>query len=184
MSPKVYSAFSTLASSYFEHKTGRSVLEIGASNQTLLSIPCFHDWEKTALNFAFKANFPKLEKMTTTIGNSNSINFDDKTFDCIMSSSVLEHDKYFWRSVCEMRRVLTPNGLLIVGVPIFMDLPTDWKNTTLTFKRHGKAYNADFYRFSEQAVREVVFEDFDIYGQTLVRRYPNPYLIVAGTNRE
>ncbi|MGB3298462.1 MAG: hypothetical protein WBA76_09345, partial [Phormidesmis sp.] len=94
--------------------------------------------------------------------------------------SVMEHDKYFWRSISESYRTLSTGGLLIIGVPIYMDLPTDWKNTTLTFKRHGKAYDADFYRFSEQAVREVLFEKLKIHTSVLVRKYPNPYMVMAG----
>lgn len=61
-----------------------------------------------------------------------------------------------------------------------MTLPTDYMNTTLTFKRHGIAYNADFYRFSEQSVREVILEKFRVHQSILVRKYPNPYLVMSG----
>lgn len=180
MSPKVYETFLEIAKKYFGSNVPKSVLEIGAANWTLLNIPCFQEAQKTALNASFRPDFPKLDKLRLAIGNSNCMEFDDDEFDCIMSSSVLEHDKYFWHSIAEIYRTLSTHGLLIIGVPIYMDLPTDWKNTTLTFKRHGKAYNADFYRFSEQAVREVLFEKLEIYTSVLVRKYPNPYLIMAG----
>lgn len=49
-----------------------------------------------------------------------------------------------------------------------MTLLEDKDYTALTYARHGLAYDAGYYRFSEQAVREVV------------RRSPNPYLIAAG----
>jgi SAM-dependent methyltransferase len=183
MSPKVYETFVEIAQTYFASNAPKSVLEIGAANWTLLSIPCFEKAQKTALNASFKQDFPQLEHLRLAVGNSNDMEFEDSEFDCIMSSSVMEHDKYFWRSLAESYRTLSSNGLLIIGVPIYMDLPTDWKSTTLTFKRHGKAYDADFYRFSEQAVREVLLEKLTVYSSVLVRKYPNPYMVMAGIKK-
>jgi hypothetical protein len=93
----------------------------------------------------------------------------------------MEHDAYFWKTAAETRRVLKKRGLFIVGVPIYRTLPTDYRYTTLTYARHGLSYNADFYRFSEQAVRDVFFEGYEaVTDEVLVRRYPNPYFVVAG----
>ena len=115
------------------------------------------------------------------VGNSNNINFPDETFDCVMSCSSIEHDRYFWKTIAETKRVLKKGGLFIVGVPIYMTLPTDKEHTTLTYARHGLAYNADFYRFSEQAVREIFFEGYaEITDEIIVRQYPNPYMVAAG----
>jgi hypothetical protein len=100
-----------------------------------------------------------------------------------MSCSVLEHDREFWVTVAECRRILKPGGLWVVGVPIYMKLPTDVKRTTLTYARHGYAYDADYYRFSEQAVREVLLDGYEPYANPMVRRYPNPYVVAAGIKR-
>ncbi len=181
MSPKVYEAFAKIIKNYYQEKHPSSVLEIGASAWTLLSISSFAKARKVALNMQeTKKKSQALEQCEYIIGNSNSLQFSENEFDCILSSSVLEHDKYFWQSVKEIYRVLKPQGLFVVGVPIYMTLPTDYRNTTLTFKRHGISYNADFYRFSEQAVREVILGDFTIDQSILVRRYPNPYLLMSG----
>jgi ubiquinone/menaquinone biosynthesis C-methylase UbiE len=118
------------------------------------------------------------------VGNSNAMpQFADGEFDFVASCSVLEHDKYFWKSIGEVRRILAPGGVFVVGVPIYRSLPTDWWNTTLTFKRHGMGYNADFYRFSEQTVREVMLESLEPGPSVLVRRYPNPYYVAAGLKK-
>jgi hypothetical protein len=62
-----------------------------------------------------------------------------------------------------------------------MTLPEDKDFTTVTYARHGLAYDADYYRFSEQAVREVFFEDYEeVTDEVIVRRVPNPYMIAAG----
>jgi len=183
MSPNVYAAFSRILIEFYRERGPRRTLEIGASWKTLLSIPVINRSYKVALNLEFKRVSPELEKCHLVIGNSNKMVFGDDEFDCILSSSMLEHDKYFWKTISEIRRVLVPGGLLVIGVPIYMKLPTDFKHTTLTFARHGYKYNADFYRFSEQAVREVFFESFDAHNTVLARRYPNPYLVMSGVKR-
>jgi SAM-dependent methyltransferase len=185
MSPKIFASFEQIVAEYFACRTPRAALEVGAGNYTLLSIPPFRESRRVALNMLpFTNPSPELQKCEMVVGNSNQLTqFADGEFDCVLSCSVLEHDKFFWRSVAEMRRILAPNGLLAVGVPIYMTLPTDVKNTTLTFRRHGLAYNADYYRFSEQCVREVVLDGLTPVREVLARRYPNPYLVASGFKR-
>jgi SAM-dependent methyltransferase len=181
MSPKVFKAFAEILSKFYASNCPSAALEVGAAEWNLLSISCFKTSRKVALNAQkLKKIPPEMAGYQIVVGNSNSLEFADQEFDCVMSSSVLEHDKYFWKSVEEIYRVLKPGGIFIVGVPIYMTLPIDYMNTTLTFKRHGIAYNADFYRFSEQAVREVILEKFTLYESILVRKYPNPYLVMSG----
>jgi SAM-dependent methyltransferase len=181
MSPKVFAAFAKILASFYHNKSPSAALEVGAATCTLLSIPCFEYSRKVALNAQkIKKISSELQKCELVLGNSNLLDFADKEFDCVMSSSVLEHDRYFWLSVEEIYRVLKTGGIFVVGIPIYMTLPTDYMNTTLTFKRHGIAYNADFYRFSEQAVREVILDKFIIHESILVRKYPNPYLVMSG----
>lgn len=183
MSPRVYAVFSRILRDFYKESSPRKVLEIGASRKTLLSISLFERSFKVGLNLEFKKISPELGGCHLVIGNSNKMVFRDDAFDCILSSSVLEHDRYFWRTIDEIRRVLMPGGLLVIGVPVYMRLPTDFRHTTLTFARHGYKYDADYYRFSEQAVREVLFESFDPHPPVLVRRYPNPFLVMSGVKR-
>jgi hypothetical protein len=52
--------------------------------------------------------------------------------------------------------VLKPGGLLIISVPGYVkDAERDHGRATHTYRVH---YSFDYYRFSEQAVREVFFE--------------------------
>ena len=156
-------------------------LEVGAGGWTLLSMPALANGMRVALNLRFDAITEQLANTSRVIGSGNNLPFADSSFDCVMSCSVLEHDRMFWRSTREIHRVLKPGGFFIVGVPIYMTLPDDKDFTTLTYARHGRAYDADYYRFSAQAVREVFFENYSaITDEIIVRRTPNPYLIAAG----
>lgn len=181
MSPKVLAIFAEILTKRMQLSDNCSVLEIGAGTQTLLSVPVLEHARKVALNLRFNPRSWSGKPVETVIGNSNAMEFPDESFDCVLSCSVMEHDRSFWRTVAEIKRVLKRGGLCVVGVPTFMTLPTDCRHTTLTYARHGVAYNADFYRFSQQAVREVFFEGYTaITDEVLVRRYPNPYLVAAG----
>ena len=181
MSPEVFAIFAKVVSARLSGRPLDSVLEIGAAAQTLLAISEFRAARRVAFNMRFDKISPELKQTEMVIGNSNTLDFPDETFDCVLSCSTLEHDKYFWKSIAETRRVLKPGGFFIVGVPIYMTLPTDKEFTTQTYARHGLAYNADFYRYSEQAVREVFFEGYsEVTDEIIVRRSPNPYIVAAG----
>lgn len=180
MSPHVFEAFAAISRRYWR-KPPTSVLELGTGNRTLLDNPQYMAARCIALNLNLRRPKGFLAQCSCVMANENHLPFKTSSLDCILSSSVLEHDKFFWRTLSEIRRVLRPGGLFIVGVPIYMTLPTDIKNTTLTFRRHGLAYDADFYRFSQQAVREVLLEGLQTIDETVVRRYPNPYVVAAGS---
>lgn len=181
MSPEVWKTFADIVGRRVP-ATGRiASLEVGAGGWTLLSIPTLDRGPRIALNLRFDKPTPELAATTRLIANGNELPFPDDTFDCVLSCSALEHDRWFWRSTREARRVLRPGGHFVVGVPIYMTLPQDKDFTTVTYARHGLAYNADYYRFSEQAVREVFFEGYTkVTDEVVVRRQPNPYLVAAG----
>jgi SAM-dependent methyltransferase len=104
--------------------------------------------------------------------------FADESFDTVLCNSILEHDKHFWKSVSEMKRVTRPGGLIVIGVPGFTTLPIERKASrlvrilnrlgvsrsmldfldasTLTLRTH--AFPSDYYRFSPQAVRDVFLD--------------------------
>jgi SAM-dependent methyltransferase len=152
------------------------VLEIGARPRadTLLSLPSLagaserlgldldgpHDWQG----------------MRILAGNANRMaEFADGSFDVVLSNSMLEHDLHFWLTLGEIRRVLKPGGLVAIGVPgygamgemplrrpigLFRFCPGLAAGANLlgassvTLGLHPSP--GDYYRFSEQAVREVL----------------------------
>ena len=134
-------------------------LEVGGTTgaRSLLRTNALADCERYCLNLVRLASD---EDITAVRGNANHMRcFADGTFDLVMSNAMLEHDRYFWRSIAEMKRVLVPGGLLILGAPGFVrDVANDRGASTSTFRVH---YRFDYYRFSEQAFREVLFEGME-----------------------
>jgi SAM-dependent methyltransferase len=180
MSPEVFARFTDIVARRLPPGP-RAVLEVGAGGWTLLAMPAFDRARRVALNLRFDVPSEALARTARVIANGNHLPFADASFDCVLSCSMLEHDRWFWRTTQEVRRVLRPGGLFVAGVPIYMTLPTDVDSTTVTYARHGLAYNADYYRFSEQAVREVFFEGYAaVTDEVIVRQHPNPFLVAAG----
>ena len=135
-------------------------LEVGGlmGEDSLLSFPELAKADRYCLNLL---EMPSEHGITSVKGNANDMRdlFDSNWFDLVLCCSTLEHDKRFWRSVSEMRRVLRPGGLLVISVPGYIKDPeTDRGRSTLTYRVH---YSYDYYRFSEQAVRQVFFEGME-----------------------
>jgi SAM-dependent methyltransferase len=132
-------------------------LEVGGlmGEKSLLRFPELAAAERYCLNLV---ELPSEDGITAVTGNANDMRdvFKDDMFDLVVCSATLEHDKRFWLTVAEMKRVLRPGGLLIISVPGYVKDPDrDQGRATHTYRVH---YAFDYYRFSEQAVREVFFE--------------------------
>ena len=157
MSPKVKRRFHQII-----RRSGikpERALEVGGvmGDGSLLRFPELAGAERYCLNLV---DLPSDDEITAVTGNANHMTaFKDETFDLVVCCSTLEHDKRFWLSVAEMKRVLRPGGLLVVGVPGYVtDEERDQGRSTLTYRVH---YRFDYYRFSEQAMREVIFEGME-----------------------
>jgi SAM-dependent methyltransferase len=145
-------------------------LEVGGlmGEDSLLRFPELNGAERFCLNLV---ELPSEDGITAVAGNANDMRgaFADETFDLVLCCSTLEHDKHFWLSVAEMKRVMRPGGLLVIGVPGYVkDEERDHGRSTLTYRVH---YTFDYYRFSEQAVREVFFSDME---RVQVKAYMTP----------
>jgi SAM-dependent methyltransferase len=134
-------------------------LEVGGlmGEDSLLRFPELAGAERYCLNLV---ELPSDAEVKAVTGNANNMDvFDKDSFDLVVCCSTLEHDKRFWLSVAEMKRVLRPSGLLVIGVPGYVkDEQRDQGRSTLTYRVH---YKFDYYRFSEQAVREVFFDGME-----------------------
>ncbi len=43
--------------------------------------------------------------------------FCDARFDVVLCNAVIEHDRYFWKTIEEIKRVAKPGGLVVIGAP-------------------------------------------------------------------
>jgi SAM-dependent methyltransferase len=132
-------------------------LEVGGlmGEDSLLRFPELAGAERYCLNLV---DMPSDGEIKAVTGNANDMRdvFEDDHFDLIVCSATLEHDKHFWLTIGEMKRVLKPGGLMIISVPGYVEDPErDQGRATHTYRVH---YRFDYYRFSEQAVREVFFD--------------------------
>lgn len=147
-----------------------SVLEIGATptNYTLLTLERFKN-TKLKIGIHLEKSC-KYKDFTIKEGNSNNMKmFKNEEFDCVLCSSTFEHDKYFWKSLSEMKRVLKNGGLLVICVPGFVKTFLDkspfcyrsrflLNNITFTHCIHYTKDFGDYYRFSIQTVKKVFLE--------------------------
>lgn len=160
------------------------VLEIGgtANQYALLNMSCLSGAsEKLGINLEGPGKYRDFEIIQ---GNANAMTmFADNSFDLILCNAMLEHDKCFWKTIAEIRRVTKPGGLAVIGVPAYVELAKEQRfrqtrlyrwgqrlrltqrlfamidEATVTYKVHNAP--GDYYRFSEQAVKEIFFEGYE-----------------------
>ncbi len=204
MLPRVYQEFEKICA---ERSVEGSVLEIGAvpSTNTLL---CMKSLERATEKVGINLKGPeKFRDFTIHRGNGNSLDlFENEKFNVVLCNAVLEHDKFFWKTIGEIKRVTKPGGLIIIGTPGYkyfklektkyflkkailkIPLNRKWRynqylhpflTATVTFQVHDAP--GDYYRFSPQTFKEVFFEGLD---DVEVRSVMLPPIIIGvGTKR-
>lgn len=88
--------------------------------------------------------------------------FGSQSFDAVLCLYLFEHLKYLWHVLVETNFVLKPGGYLYVSVP------------TIGYPIHE--HPADYWRFTEQAVRDVIMERYEIisleHGKSTYGKHP------------
>jgi SAM-dependent methyltransferase len=176
--PVVFAAFDEICRGRMA--PGARVLEIGAmpAADTLLNLPALRGaGVRVGANLGVARPYPGLELVQVAADGLAA--FADASFDAVLCNSVLEHDARFWRTLDGILRVARPGALVAIGVPGYADLPPTpliglarravrlpfvawlfaraapgWDAATPTLAVHN--YPGDYYRFSEQAMREVL----------------------------
>lgn len=192
MTPEIFTEFDALCRHYGARG---SALEIGATGapDTLLNLPALRQCSlRVGINIEPAGSTPAGEIQR---GNSNDLSrFADGVFDVVLSNATLEHDPFFWLSLAEMRRVLKPGGLLLIGVPGFVRKRSRLRRLaghigsrlrvpaalarplqsfgagTATLLVHD--YPGDYFRFSEQALQEVLLFGMDVLASRVLQAPP------------
>jgi SAM-dependent methyltransferase len=156
----------------------RRVIEIGQDRDhpSLIELPELSSApDRVAVGLSAGGDHPGI---TYICCNAHDLSFlPSASFDLLLSNAMLEHDRYFWRSLAEMRRLTRSGGHVVIGVPGFGAMSghkRGWRglverwvtgrsrdetaaaSPTLGF--HG--FPDDYYRFSESAMEEVLLEGF------------------------
>ncbi len=195
MHSKIFKHFEVILANYaFRELVAGSVLEVGAvpTKDSLLHSAFLADAARrigvnldggcSMKGFAEPEDRPSFEILTA---NANEMPFfRDGEFQVVLNNATLEHDPYFWKSIAEMRRVLALGGLMIVGVPGYVREVKAPNVPLATFTHRVHDWPGDYYRFSEQSCREVFFEGFEIFDQTVVLVGGTPKIITSGLKRQ
>jgi SAM-dependent methyltransferase len=196
MSPAVYATFQEICA---QEPIRGPVLEVGAvvGPDSLLRLPCLRGVEhRVGIN---------IEKIVSgngcrmIQGNANQMSmFADGSFETVLCNSTLEHDPLFWKTIAEIHRVTASGGVVVIGVPGFAGMGVDCfarrksilgfllrlaaKMTRADLLLAGTStlgehfFPSDYYRFSEQAMREVFLANFH---HISVRKIMNPPRIIG-----
>ncbi len=195
MRPEIFQEFEKILSN---REIGKSVLEIGATptSDSLLNAKALSKAsELIGINLDGGASYKKRQEDSVLRNeyqiikaNANNMTcFNDSKFDTVLCNSVFEHDRYFWKTVSEIRRVAKEGALVVIGAPGYDNL----KNVRLNNIRHkerGQLLNkigigtpvlnihnwpGDYYRFSPQSFKEVIFEgmrEVEVYSMMIPPR--------------
>ncbi len=180
MHPRVNEVYQQLAEKY-EMKGPFLEIGVGHKQPAILSGPYFANRpDRFATNLAeVELEAEEAESIRFTRCNSQDMTgvFADGQFGTVLSNAVLEHDKYFWRSLDEMKRVLAPGGILAVGAPAYIPrsqiqagvINDKVPKATATLDMHSRP---DYWRFSPMAFTEVICEGLELLDIMVVLRIP------------
>ena len=188
-------------------KKGGKILDIGFGDGKLLEILFQEgyqsygvDFSESNINFTKKLFKERGESIQLEIGDISRIPFQDKFFDVIIASEILEHlnDQILKMGLNELFRVLKENGTLLATVPYQENLEpekTSCPNCGAVFHRwgHEQSFNEEKLKkllsgagFTKNNVSGKNFTDsnLNIFGKLesvakkMLGQYKN-YLIIA-----
>jgi len=199
MHPTIFAAFDEICR---QHTATGPVLEIGAtaSADTLLMLPSLAlVSERIGINLVAPGTIGGCQILQ---GGAHDLSqFESGHFATILCNSMLEHDPRFWLTLAEIRRVARASALIVIGVPGFAAapvtrhrgllnrlrrLPSPWRRAmeihlagTSVLPPHH--FPGDYYRFSEQACREILMEGLELL--ELRRLLDPPRFVAAGRKK-
>ncbi len=93
--------------------------------------------------------------------------FNKQFFDVVLCFEMLEHDREFWTTIKIMHSLVKKGGYLIISTPTF----------GFPLHRHPK----DYFRYGEDAFREILFKDFKVLNLEEIKDdFGNPAICAIG----
>ncbi|OGB98575.1 methyltransferase type 11 [candidate division KSB1 bacterium RBG_16_48_16] len=76
--------------------------------------------------------------------------FDDATYDFVFASHVLEHIPDDEKAICEICRILKPNGIAILPIPIIVEKTVEYPQPNRYGHHHVRAPGTDYFQKYER----------------------------------
>lgn len=82
--------------------------------------------------------------------------FDDATYDFVFASHVLEHIRKDEQAISEIRRILKPNGIAVLPVPLVAEKTVEYPERNPNESYHMRAPGFDYFNRYERFFSKVV----------------------------
>lgn len=127
------------------------ILDIGAGTGDFLSVAKQNGWETIGVEPSDKAKAIALKKGVSFVEQTSKL--ENHSFDVISMWHVLEHVPNLDNQIKELKRLLKPNGTLIIAVPNFKSFDAKY------YGKFWAAYDVPihFWHFSKKAIK-MLFE--------------------------
>ena len=150
-----------------QHVQGKQVLDLasgegyGSYHLSKVAVSVVGvDIDESAVSHA-KQRYAQQLNLSYHVGNCTQIPLDDRSVDVVVSFETIEHHDQHERMMCEIKRVLRPDGLLIISSP------------------NKKTYSEDLGNHNHFHIKELYLEEFNdllaasfsqvkLYGQKLL----------------
>jgi 2-polyprenyl-3-methyl-5-hydroxy-6-metoxy-1,4-benzoquinol methylase len=125
------------------------ILDIGAGTGDFLSVAKQNGWQTIGVEPSDKAKAIAVKKEVSFVGDTAEL--ENQSFDVITMWHVLEHVPNLDNQIKELKRLLKPNGSLIVAVPNFKSFDAKHYGT------FWAAYDVPihFWHFSKKAIKKL-----------------------------
>ena len=146
------------------------ILDIGAGTGDFLLIAKQNGWKTVGVEPSEKAKGIAMKKGVSFV--ETTTNLDDHAFDVISMWHVLEHVPNLENQITELKRLLKPNGTLIIAVPNFKSFDA---------KHYGKFWAAydvpiHFWHFSKTAISKIFEKEDMLLEKVLPMKFDSFYV--------
>ena len=134
---------------------GKNLLDIGCGTGDFLNICNRRKWNVTGIEPNKRARNISISKKINTLEDIEKV--ENKTFDVITLWHVLEHVTNVYEYIENIKKLLKPNGVIIVAVPNYKSYDAEY------YKEHWAAFDVPrhIWHFSKLSIKKI-FLEFDI----------------------
>jgi len=138
-------------------------LDIGCGSS--LIIQSLNDAVALEYNFA-KVRFLQHRGIPAMQGSAFALPFKDSAFDCVISSQVIEHIPFDEVLFAEMRRVLRPGGMLIIGTPDYGTIGWRTIEPLYGFLMPGGYHDEHITHYTRERLQEILARHGFVHEET------------------